>query len=203
MRIPLPKLRELKEAITSLLSKPYTIDYPAKPSPAFPRYRGRPVYDEKACMGCGACAQVCPAKTIEVEDDKNTRTLLLRYDVCQYCGQCQYYCPTEKGITLTQDYEIAGDDRKLLCTKIEKELIRCNLCGEVITAVDHLRWLVKKLGILTFTNPNLLLMNQLDLGLIKELAKKPEKEPLRRADNLRIVCPSCRREVFLKEEWGF
>jgi len=62
----LPKLREIKEALTSFFSPPYTTKYPAGPAAAFPSYRGLPKYDKDNCVGCGTCAQVCPSLAIQV-----------------------------------------------------------------------------------------------------------------------------------------
>ena len=93
-----PKLREIKEAVKSLFSKPYTLKFPKEPSVPFKEFRGAPRFDKDDCVGCGACAQVCPPQAIEIVDDKatKTRTLKVRHDTCIYCGQCQAYCLTEK-----------------------------------------------------------------------------------------------------------
>ena len=64
-----PKLRELKEAATSLFSRPYTIKYPYEPSIPPETFRGKPEFVEEECVGCGACAQICPARAIEVEEE--------------------------------------------------------------------------------------------------------------------------------------
>ncbi|GAJ10677.1 unnamed protein product, partial [marine sediment metagenome] len=61
-----PKLRELKEAITALIKGPYTTKFPKIPAPAAPAYRGKPEFSQEECVVCGACANVCPAKAIEI-----------------------------------------------------------------------------------------------------------------------------------------
>jgi hydrogenase-4 component H len=61
----LPKIRELKEALTSLFTKPYTTKFPEQPFTAREEYRGKPRYNPVFCIGCGTCAQVCPAITEE------------------------------------------------------------------------------------------------------------------------------------------
>ena len=40
--------------------------------------------DTSKCIGCGICARVCPAHSIEIKD-KKAATLL---DDCLMCGQC-------------------------------------------------------------------------------------------------------------------
>ena len=67
----LPKLREIKEALTSFFSAPYTTKFPAKPDTESESYRGMPRYNEEVCVGCGTCVQVCPSKAIELIDDKH------------------------------------------------------------------------------------------------------------------------------------
>ncbi|MCK5558003.1 MAG: 4Fe-4S binding protein, partial [Candidatus Hydrogenedentes bacterium] len=80
-----PKLRELGEALKLLfIEGPYTSKFPKEPSIPPETFRGKPQYDEEKCIGCGACAQVCPSRAIEVIDNLETRKrkLVLRYDIC-------------------------------------------------------------------------------------------------------------------------
>ena len=68
-----PKLRELKEAVTALVKGPYTSKFP-KVAPTVPEhFRGTPTYVEEDCVGCGSCAQVCPAGAIEIVDEYRDR----------------------------------------------------------------------------------------------------------------------------------
>jgi hypothetical protein len=50
-------------------------------------------------------------------------------------------------------------------------------------------------------NPNLYLTLYRDLGLIADTAQRGERGPFR-SDHVRILCPTCRRETYLKEVWG-
>ncbi len=42
-----PKLRELKEAVISLLTPAYTSKFPAEPHVPFEKFRGKPEVDDK------------------------------------------------------------------------------------------------------------------------------------------------------------
>ena len=203
-----PKLRELKEAIKSLFSKPYTSKFPFKPHEPYEGFRGKPEYFDEYCVGCGACAEVCPGNAIQridppepVKNKQNIkmRKMEVRYDMCNFCGNCQAHCITEKGIQLTQKFDLALFDRKLAMEEIEKELIICELCGTILTAKDHLRWLARKLGTLSYGNPTLLLVSQRELIPVESGAQGVE---MRRPDIFKVLCPKCRHEIMLKDIWG-
>lgn len=190
-----PKIRELREAIKSLITRPYTTKFPYKPAAAVPKgFRGKPVYNEKDCVGCGACALVCPAAVIEVTDDINTkiRKLSQTLDLCIYCGQCERYCITKTGIQLTDEYDLATYDRTAFRAAIEKKLALCELCGTIIGPVDHIRWIADRVGEAAFTNPTLMLtLLQETADLTMEI---PKPAPfMRRADRIRILCHKCRK----------
>ncbi len=197
----LPKVKELKEALKAIFKGPYTVKFPFEPSVPPERFRGKPEFDEKECVGCQACSQVCPARAIEVIDEiKNKggkRRIEIHLDRCIFCGQCQVNCITEKGVRLTGKYDLATFNRKEARVKIEKELIYCDCCGEPITARDHLRWLVKKLGPYAYNNPLLMFTSQKDLCEVKEIP--PIESPQQRADSFRILCPKCRRQTTIRE----
>lgn len=200
-----PKLRELKEAVTSLFSPPYTTKFPKVPSPAAPAYRGKAEFNEEECVVCGACANVCPPGAIEKIEESTPggkRRLILHYDRCIFCGQCQANCLTEKGIQLTTKYDLAVLSRSEAQTSIENELVFCEHCGEPITTRKHLSWVINRLGPLIFSNPNLFISSLTDIELIKEKLPEQKGIPLERADNLRFLCPNCRKQLTLKEEWG-
>jgi len=211
-----PKLRELKEAVRSLFSKPYTINFPKKPSPAAIRFRGMPEYQKDDCVGCCACAEVCPSSTIAVTDDikTRTRTLILRLDSCIFCGNCQANCITEKGIMLSNKYDLATYNREASVVSVEKELLVCEHCDCVIGAKDHIKFLAKKLGVLSYSNSTLVMANQDNLKFTDtdaarkhkadlELGKKPVSEPNNnRPVMFKLLCPKCRREALLRDEYG-
>ena len=195
-----PKLRELKEAIRALIKGPYTSAFPYQPHIPAERFRGRSEFHEQDCMGCGACSQVCPAGAIDMRDINGRRVLTVDWELCVFCGQCQANCPTEKGIMLSREFDLATTKKgEGLSQTIEKELARCDCCGEVIAPVDQLLWVAKKVGALAFANIGLVFfyLRGLDLAMEEKTPLKREGS-LKRADRIKIICPRCRREAVLQ-----
>lgn len=52
------------------------------------------VVDEKRCMGCGACAEVCTYGAIEMEETKQGKKARVVPVLCKGCGLCNSKCPT-------------------------------------------------------------------------------------------------------------
>jgi len=200
-----PKLRELKEAIIALVKGPYTTDFPFGPPPIQETFRGKPVYHEEDCIGCGACAEVCPPHAIEVSeimrDGKIFRKLNVFLDVCVYCGTCVEKCTTQKGITQSADFDISGLNRHEFRESVEKEMVVCELCSKAFAAKDHLKWIYNRIGTLAATNWTLMLVGQEELGVTGTPAER-KKTKMTRADQMRILCPECRKNVILADEWG-
>ncbi|MCX5700553.1 MAG: 4Fe-4S dicluster domain-containing protein [Candidatus Omnitrophica bacterium] len=200
-----PKVRELKQALKSLFSRPYTNNFPVKPHKPYERFRGRPYFYQDGCVGCAACAQVCPANAIEFIDEiKGTlvkRRLTVHWDICVSCGQCQANCLTTKGIILSQEFDYATTEkRQELKQSIEKEFIVCECCGVPIIPYDQYAWVANKLGPLTFSNASLLLFYLRSIGLsLKERASPGSRSAtINRSTRTKILCPGCRREAVIK-----
>jgi hydrogenase-4 component H len=195
-----PKLRELKEAIRALIKGPYTTRFPYEPHVPYQRFRGKPEFHKEDCIGCGACVQVCPSGALSMQDVGDRRILELRWDICVFCGQCQVNCPPEKGIILSHEFDFATTGkREDLKQNIDKELIICQGCTEIIAPYDQILWVAKRLGPLTFSNPSLMLfyLKSQKLSSDEPKIQKEEKEFLR-SDRIRILCPRCRREAVIK-----
>jgi formate hydrogenlyase subunit 6/NADH:ubiquinone oxidoreductase subunit I len=199
-----PKLRELKEAIRALIKGPYTSRFPFKPHEPFERFRGLPKFYEKDCIGCTACAQVCPARAISYEDKINghkaKRILTVYWDLCVFCGQCEANCPTGKGIMLSREFDLATTGkREELRQTIEKEFVMCECCGEPIVPYDQYAWVANRLGPLGYSNSSLVLfyLRMTGLSLKEELFPSKKEEPAR-SERLKIICPNCRRQAVIK-----
>ena len=201
MRLPaLFQFRVLKEAVTALISGPFTTKFPFEEHVPAERFRGKPEYQDEHCVGCGACAAVCPAEAIDVKDSIENRTRELTYhsDHCIFCGQCQAHCITEKGIVLTHEFDLACFSLEDCAESITKELVVCQDCGEVVGTREHIEWVAKKLGPLAFSNPTLFLSSLKNIDIVDEV-QTPERDEISRADRLNILCPRCRRAVVLTE----
>ncbi|MFH1022743.1 MAG: 4Fe-4S dicluster domain-containing protein [Planctomycetota bacterium] len=202
MRLPaLFQFRVLKLALTSLFSKAYTDPFPKGDYAPIPQYRGRPRYQGDGCIGCGACAEVCPSDAIDLVDDLSDRARPVRrlthhLDVCLQCGQCQKYCTTEKGIRLTNEWDYVGFSRGDFEEKIQKDLLLCEVCGKVIAPVDQIRWLANRLGALSYGNPTLLLASHRDMAVVDKGFDGNSEYPVR-GRRVNIQCPHCRRKTAL------
>jgi formate hydrogenlyase subunit 6/NADH:ubiquinone oxidoreductase subunit I len=198
----LPKIREIKEALTSFFSKPYTTRFPYVAYKAPEQFRGFPKYYEEFCVGCGACAQVCPPGAIKITDDKINlkRKLQIDYCSCINCGQCEEKCITQNGIKLSNDYSLAVTSVTApeVYETIEKEIVLCEICGEVIACRDHLLWIKERLGAKAYAHPNFLLEIQKQFF---EVEPSKPKSRIRREDYIKEVCPKCRQKVVVADEF--
>jgi len=92
------------------------------------------VVDLDKCIGCWACANVCPAELITFADKDQQRTLRFAR-ICvggvsdADCIRCAEVCP-EEAITLTPVTEIGPEGEYLTATF---DLLRCQQCDAPFT----------------------------------------------------------------------
>ena len=199
----LPKLREIKEALTSLFTKPYTTKFPAGVYEPVKQFRGFPVYHEDDCIGCGACAEVCPADAITFEDSRETgmRVLTVDYGYCFNCGMCEENCTTTTGIQNHHDVYSCSSPEALDKSNVstaEKELVFCEGCGAIIACRDHLTFTREQLGAKAFAHPTLMLDYQREF---RDLPESSMKGDIRREDYMKELCPKCRHRIVVEDEF--
>ena len=201
MRIPLPKIREIIEAVKALIKGPYTSKFPAGEYKAHPNFRGQPKYDDKKCVGCLGCVQVCPVEALSYQDSTDSevpmRELKHLSDTCIFCGECETACIADhEGIKLSNDWDLAFFDRKQATESIEKELQLCETCGSIIACKDHLKWISDKIGELAYSSPTLYLSRLKSIGIVDDNIVSAMKD-FGRSDRVKILCARCRRETTL------
>jgi hydrogenase-4 component H len=197
-----PKLRELKEAVTAVVSPRFTTRFPAEPCEVPKAYRGKPEFDLDSCVGCGACVNVCPTQALtqvdEVDGELPLRKITLRYDTCIFCANCEAGCTTEKGIALSDQWDLAGLDREAMAETHRFELQLCEKCGATIGTKKHLVWLYEKLGALAYTNPSLLLAKNAELLQGSVVVEGEASGDAQTRDFMRILCPKCKCELNIR-----
>jgi len=197
-----PKLRELKEAVISLVTPAYTTGFPRTPHEPFENYRGKPVVDDVNCVGCETCANVCPSNAITIEDDRETgmRVIIRNFGKCIFCGMCERHCITGKGVKLSDKiFDMAVFDREKVVEKQEKRLVICRHCNAIITTDEHIHFLHARLGPKAFSSTlNLNLLNEkLELAPAGE-TEVAVRDHLKRKDMFNIICPNCLRSVLIQ-----
>jgi len=198
-----PKLRELGEAVRAVIRGPFTLDFPRVSSPVAPSFRGIMVFEEDKCVVCGACAEVCPAAARELTDfpDRQVRRITHHQERCIYCGLCEAAC-SWKAIRHTEEYDLAQLTNEGYERSVEKELLLCEICDEPIATREHLLWIAETTGELAYANPTLAYVLHQEIEGVEPTLPTGARAAYR-SDHLRLLCPKCRREVYLQEIWGY
>ncbi|NPA05468.1 MAG: 4Fe-4S dicluster domain-containing protein [Crenarchaeota archaeon] len=113
--------------------------YPYQPLPPPPRLRGVIQIDPEKCIGCGACATACPAKTLVF--DRERARLVYSVTRCIFCLLCVETCP-KGAITSLREYEILVE--KTPTQVVKHEPARCIKCGRVYASKKLLEEVEKR-----------------------------------------------------------
>ncbi|RPI29366.1 MAG: 4Fe-4S dicluster domain-containing protein [Acidobacteria bacterium] len=137
-------ISKLKEAVICLKAGKVTLPYPFAAEPVPARYRGRPIFNVERCIGCGGCANNCPAREILLSDVcQEIRIMRYLGQRCTYCGRCADVCP-EHAITMSGEFETATNDKRDLQQELEVFMGTCQRCGRCFTAPGPLEQLMMK-----------------------------------------------------------
>jgi hydrogenase-4 component H len=137
-------MSKIKETIICLKAGRVTLPYPAQAEPAPLSFRGRPIFDVTKCIGCGGCANNCPAREILLVDIcQEIRILKYLGRRCAYCGRCADVCP-EKAITMSREFETATDTIGDIGQTLELFMSTCQRCGRCFKEISPLEQLKMK-----------------------------------------------------------
>ncbi|MFW5862806.1 MAG: 4Fe-4S binding protein [Spirochaetota bacterium] len=134
---------KIKQVLMVMKPGKVTLPYPFEPRPVPENFRGQPYWDHHKCIGCGGCANHCPARTILIRDlCKELRVMVYDGSRCTYCGRCADVCP-EDAITMTPQFELATDNKEDINESIELFMLTCQRCGrcydhEITNTIDKL-----------------------------------------------------------------
>lgn len=88
------------------------------------------------CIGCRACAMVCPAGLITLSDDDHRRTVCFAAVCGEDCVLCVQACPTQAiSLPPLAGAVPAGE------TRLGFELQGCKVCGAPVATTEMLNWL--------------------------------------------------------------
>jgi membrane-bound hydrogenase subunit mbhJ len=101
-------------------------------------FRGVPEVDNEKCTGCGACAEACPAKAIEITDRGDERTVKFNHTKCIFCATCEEICPDD-AIKMATRYNIATKNKGEAISEARLRLAKCASCGAFFVSPKHLQ----------------------------------------------------------------
>jgi len=133
---------KIKEVLICIRGGKVTLDYPLAPPPPVPEgFRGKVEFNLDRCIGCGGCANVCPARCIVLKDlGQEKREIVIYRERCTHCGRCQEVCP-ERAVVLTPEFELATNSKADLTDTLELYMSSCARCGRCFkpaTALDKM-----------------------------------------------------------------
>jgi F420-non-reducing hydrogenase iron-sulfur subunit len=102
---------------------------------------GHPVYDLDKCIGCGACAQMCPSSNIEMVDADGQRRISFFHTTCTTCRTCEEICPVE-AIEVVREFDIHSFLSRERFAASELPLQTCRGCGESYSTEKQLAHLL-------------------------------------------------------------
>jgi len=106
-------------------------------------FRGDPHVDQEKCVGCGACAHVCPADAIEIVEHATERLVRFMRKDCIFCGSCQDVCPTE-AVELRAGHKGWFQRKEASLSEARLSVGACLLCGGPYVPGAQLAWALRR-----------------------------------------------------------
>jgi NADH-quinone oxidoreductase B subunit len=97
-----------------------TTKYPGTTATLPSQSRGAPAFDFAKWRDARPAADACPVGAIRVSDSGRSRSVIVDYGRCLFCGECS--ASADGAVTVTQKFELAATSRDQLVIAAEYEL---------------------------------------------------------------------------------